>query len=261
MNQYDGQYKGMTNEELLDEYQKTKSLAMKQELVMRYLYVVKTIAVQMRDIYMNFTQVDDIIQEGVVALMKLIDKYDKSKNAKFETYLSRRMRGLIIDIARKQEWGSRNVRKNMKMIDNATAELISRTGKVPESKKVADYLGISYEKYQEIIDKKNLLSIISLDMILEEAQEKRRNPQTPTADKERQPEDTYLRKELSQVLEEGINHLKEKEKIIISLYYVEELNMKEIAQVLEVSEPRISQIHAGAIKKLKKYMEEEFQLS
>ena len=121
-------YEHMTNEELLEEYRRTGDLEVKQELVLRYVYVVRTIALQMRDIYLGFTQVEDIIQEGVIALMNLLDKYDSTKNAKFETYLSRRMRGLIIDIARKQEWGSRNVRRSMREIEAAVAELTVKNG-------------------------------------------------------------------------------------------------------------------------------------
>lgn len=261
MSHCENSYQNKTNEELLEEYARTKDLAVKQELTMRYMYVVKTIAIQMRDVYLSFTQVEDIVQEGVIVLMSLLDKYDSSKNAKFETYLSRRMRGMIIDIARKQEWGSRNVRKNMKLIENAVSELTIQNGKVPDSRAVAEHLQMPYAKYQEILGKNNLLSIISLDMILEEAQEKNRTPQTPAAGREEQPEETYLRKELMDTLEKGIDQLKEKEKIIISLYYVEELNMREIAQVMNVSEPRISQLHAGAIRKLKEYIEKEFQIT
>ncbi len=261
MNHNDSKYKDMTNEELLDEYARTHSLEVKQELVSRYMYVVKMIAVQMRDVYLSFTQVEDIVQEGVITLMNLLDKYDSTKNAKFETYLSRRIRGMIIDIARKQEWGSRNVRKNMKLIDNAISELTIKNGKTPDSKDVAEYLNMSYSKYQETIGKKSLLSIVSLDMIMLEAQEKQRAAQLPAADENQQPEETYLKKELSDILEKGIGMLKEKERIIISLYYVEELNMREIAQVMNVSEPRISQLHSGAIRKLRDYIEQELQMN
>ncbi|HIZ81229.1 MAG TPA: FliA/WhiG family RNA polymerase sigma factor [Candidatus Mediterraneibacter pullistercoris] len=261
MSSHENQFTDKTNEELLEEYSRTKDLAVKQELVSRYMYVIKTIAIQMRDVYLSFTQVEDIIQEGVIVLMNLLDKYDSSKNAKFETYLSRRMRGLVIDLARKQEWGSRNVRKSMKQIENAIAELTIRDGKTPDSKDVAKHLNMPYDKYQEVIGKNSLLSIISLDMVLEESQEKNHAPQAPAAGPELQPEETYLKKELSEVLEQGISQLKEKEKIIISLYYVEELNMREIAEIMEVSEPRISQLHAGAIRKLTEYIENEFQIS
>ena len=260
MNHCNRQYENMTNEELLEEYGRAGNIDIKQELVGRYMYVVRTIAVQMRDVYLSFAEVEDIIQEGVITLMNLLDKYDSSKNAKFETYLSRRMRGMIIDIARKQEWGSRNVRKNMRTIENAISELTIKNGKTPDSRDVAEYLNMPYSKYQEVIGKKSLLSIISLDMIMEEAQEMKRAPQIPAVSADEQPEETYLKKEMLDVLESGINRLNEKERIIISLYYVEELNMREIAQVMNVSEPRISQLHSGAIRKLKGYIEQEYQM-
>lgn len=249
----------MTNEELLEKYGETKDLKIKQEIALRYVHVVRTIALQMRDVYAGFTQIDDIVQEGIIVLMKQIDKYDKTKNAKFETYLSRRLRGMIIDIARKQDRGSRNIRKGMKDIENAIAELTIQNGKVPDSKMVAEYLNLPYDKYTEILRKNNQLSVVSLDMIIEEAQEKR-TLKLPVANLEAQPEESLLKEELLNVLESGIQLLKEKERLVISLYYVEELNMKEIARVLEVSEPRVSQLHSSAIQKLKDYIEQEFSM-
>lgn len=260
MEQIKNFYHDKTNQELFDLYKQTGDLKVKQEITMRYLYVIKTIAIQMRNVYLSFAQVEDIVQEGVIVLMKLIDKYDEKKNVKFETYLSRRMRGMIIDIARKQEWGSRNVRRNMKTIEKATAELTIKNGKVPDSKEVAEYIHMPYTKFQETLGKNNLLSVVSLDMVLEEAMERNRTAQLPAANKEDQPEETYIKRELSSILENAIDQLNDKEKIIISLYYVEELNMREIAQILEVSEPRISQLHSGAIKKMKTYIKQELQL-
>lgn len=253
MNHCSDQYMNMTNEELLEQYSITKDIKLKQEIAMRYTYVIKVIAMQMRDVYLSFAQVDDIVQEGVIVLMNQIDKYDKSKNAKFETYLSRRIKGMIIDIARKNDWCSRSIRKNIKTIDNAIAELTSKYGKTPDSKTVAKYLNMPYEKYNEILKKGVHLSMISLDMVIEEAQEKR-NIKLPTANCEEQPEETLLKNEMMDILQQGIDDLKEKEKLIISLYYTEELSMKEIAKVLEISEPRVSQLHSSAIKKLKLYM-------
>ena len=94
------QYKDKSNEELLQLYKETGSLEIKQEIVMRYIYLVKSIALQMRDIYLSFSQVDDIISEGVIAIMSAIDKFDVEKNVKFETFISNRIKGMIIDLAR-----------------------------------------------------------------------------------------------------------------------------------------------------------------
>ena len=93
-----------TNEELFQEYQTNRSPQIKRELVLRYIYIVKNIAVQMKGVYMSFAQMDDIINESVIVLMNSIDKFAPSMNVKFETYISKRLRGLIIDMARKQDW-------------------------------------------------------------------------------------------------------------------------------------------------------------
>lgn len=248
-------YKDKTNEELLQMYKETNSLEIKQEIVMRYVYLVKSIALQMRDIYMSFSQVDDIINEGVIAIMAAIDKYDLDKNVKFETYISKRIKGMIIDLARKQDWVPRSTRKNTRDIEEAVTTLYNRLGYYPSVQEVTEYLKITTEKYQEAMRKAALFNILSLDMVLAEAQESKSKVQLPQGEENEQPENCFLKKEASEALAEGISQLKENEQMVISLYYVDELNMRQIAQVLEVSEPRISQIHANAIKKLKKHMQ------
>ena len=129
-------YKDKTNEELLQMYKETKSLEIKQEIVMRYVYLVKSIALQMRDIYMSFSQVDDIINEGVIAIMAAIDKYDLDKNVKFETYISKRIKGMIIDLARKQDWVPRSTRKNTRDIEEAVTTLYNKLGYYPSVQEV-----------------------------------------------------------------------------------------------------------------------------
>ncbi len=248
---------GRTNEELLELYQMTGDAEIKKELTLRYLYIVKSIAVQMRDVYLGFTQVEDIINEGVIVLMKALDKYDVSKNARFETYVSRRIRGMIIDIARKQDWVPRTVRKSSKEIQEKRMEMYVQNGVMPSDAEVADAVGMTVEKLQEILGKMNLFSILSLDMVMEESQEKQKVTGLLNQDYTSQPEEQYLENEFRQILKDAICSLKEKEQIVISLYYVEELNMKEIAAVMEISEPRVSQIHAKAIGKLRQSLQQE----
>lgn len=247
-------YKEKSNEELLREYKKTNSLEIKQELVMRYIHLVKSIALQMRDIYISFAQIDDIINEGVIVIMLAIDKFDVDKNVKFETYISKRLKGMVIDLARKHDWVPRSTRKKSRDIEEAVTTLYNKIGCYPSTKEVAEYLNLTSEQYQEAIRKSALFNILSLDIVLAEAQEHRVGVKLPLSEEKEQPENRLLNKELAEVLAEGISKLKEKEQLVISLYYIDELNMREIASVLEVSEPRISQIHSNALKKLKKYM-------
>lgn len=245
-----------SNEELLAEYKKTGALEIKQELAVRYLYIVKSIAIQMRDVYLSFSQVDDIIHEGVIIVMNAIDKFQPDMNVKFETYISKRIRGMIIDLARKQDWVPRTVRKNAKDIEKATNELYTRLGRNPSDQEIAEYLGVDEERFQKMMSRTNLFYVLSLDMILEEASENKKSFQLSSDDEREQPEQSYLENEFKEILESGIASLKENEQKVISLYYVEELNMKEIAKVMQVSEPRISQIHSRALQKLKQHIDE-----
>ena len=246
-----------TNEELLALYRQTGRLEVKQEIALRYLYIVKSIAVQMRNVYAGFSQVEDIVNEGVIMLMKAIDKYEADKNAKFETYVSKRIRGMIIDIARKQDWIPRSVRKSYRDIKEAAVAFYSENGREPTADELSALLDMDKEKFRDIMGKANLFSVLSLDMVLEETKEQYRSIQIPSDKKEEQPEDHLMDKEFRRILAAGIRSLKDNEQTVISLYYIEELNMKEIAGIMHVSEPRISQIHAGAIRKLKEYITEK----
>ena len=249
-------YKEKSNEELLKLYKETGSLEIKQEIVMRYIYLVKSIALQMRDIYLSFVQVDDIINEGVVAIMSAIDKFDIDKNVKFETYISKRIKGMIIDLARKQDWVPRSTRKNTRDIEDAVTTLYNKHGYYPSVQEVTEYLDITTEKYHDTMRKAALFNILSLDMVLAEAQGNEIGARmTAQQDMQEQPEEHFLKRELTEVLADGISALKENEQMVVSLYYIEELNMRQIAEVMEVSEPRVSQIHANAIRKLRKHME------
>lgn len=241
--------KGKTNEELLLLYQDTKRLDVKQELVMRYLYIVKTIASQMRGIYSGSLQMEDIINEGVIAIMKGIDRYDPERDNKFETFISRRIRGMIIDLVRKNDWMPRDFRKQVKLMEETRMSL----GNDATDEEIANALGMDVKKYRKFQRMSVIMNVLSLDM-LEDDEDEHHSLQLSSRDQSSQPESAFLREEARQVLAEAVEHLKEKEKLVVSLYYVEELNMGQIAQVLGVSEPRISQIHSSAIRKLKAYM-------
>ena len=239
-----------TNEELLILYKQTNDQKIKQTLVLRYIYIVKNIAMQMRGIYLGFSQIDDIINEGVLAIMTAIDKFDINKHVKFETYISKRIRGMIIDIARKQDWVPRSIRKSAKEIEEAQNILSHKLGRIPTDEEVAEYLQISIKKYKEDLGKTGTFNLLSLDMLMEEEGVGQKAGGMP---------EQYLqKKETAAALKQGLASLREKEQMVLSLYYINELNMKEISVVMQVSEPRISQIHANAIRKLKNYMQRFF---
>lgn len=238
-----------TNEELLALYQESGELSIKQELVMRYLYIVKTIASQMRGVYAGSLQMEDIINEGVIAIMKGIDRYDPERDNKFETFISRRIRGMIIDLVRKNDWMPRDFRKQVRLMEEARIAL----GGDPTDEEIAASIGMDVKKYRKIQRMSVIMNVLSLDMLVDD-EEEHQSLQLSSKDTGSQPEKAFLQEESRQLLAEAVSSLKEKEQLVISLYYVEELNMGQIAQILGVSEPRISQIHSGAIRKLKEYM-------
>jgi len=243
-----------TNEELFALYKETHSQEVKQELTMRYVYIVRSIAYQMREMYNDFMQTDDIVNEGVIEIMRAIERYDESKDNKFETFISRRIRGMVIDMMRKNDWLPRNFHKDSRSIEAANLELNNRLGRAPTDEELADYLNMNVKKLQKIQRMSNMVNVLSLDMTYDEGNETLL--QIPSEDHSTQPEFSFMQKENVRALTAAIESLQEKEKLVISLYYVEELNMNQIAEVMEVSQPRVSQLHSIAIRKLRKYMGE-----
>ena len=146
---------------------KQRDEQLKWEIVLRYEDIVKYVAMQVRGIYSGFAQVEDIINEGLITLLKAIDKFDLSQGVKFETYVSKRIRGMIIDLARKQDWVPRTVRKRAKEIDEATADLANQLGRYPTSSEMAAYLNISEERYQKDLSCIAMNNLISLESLLD----------------------------------------------------------------------------------------------
>lgn len=244
----------MDTQALLDAYRSSGDENFKWALVLRYKDVIKKVALQTRGIYSHFAQVDDVISEGVLALLSAIDKYDPEKGAKFDTYVSRRIRGMVIDMARKQDWLPRSLRKRTKEIDLAVTELYNELNHYPTDTEIADRLGITPEKYQREAAAIALGNVLSLGVMGDTGRTDGSTLEIPAKDTAGQPEAAMQEQEFREVLAEGIRTLKKNEQIVLSLYYEKNLHMKEIAQVMEVSAPRVSQIHACAIEKLQEYM-------
>ena len=248
------QLDAMSKEDLLLLYRSTGCQELKWTLALRYVGLVKSIALQVRGVYSSFAQVDDIINEGVLALVGAVDKFDPDKGIKFETFVSKRIRGAIIDLARRQDWVPRSVRRKAREIDQASVELYAELGRSPTDEEIAGRLGISCQQYQEDLANTALCNLLSLDSLFDDQDQGGMDVADSVGTG--RPEDSLLRQELLDTLTEGIASLRENEQTVVSLYYRKNLSMKEIAQVMDVSEPRISQIHSRAIQKLKLYMQQ-----
>lgn len=250
--------KEKTNEELFDLYRKENDEGIKQilrqELTLRYLFIVKAIAYQMRDLYISFTQPEDIINEGVLEIMKGIDRYDPARDNKFDTFISQRIRGMVIDLMRKNDWMPRNFHRDRKNLEEIQTKLTEKLGRAPTDEEVAAEADIDIKKLRKIRSMSTMVNVLSLDMTYDDTDEA--VLQVPTEDEGVLPEASLMNKETTRQLASCIDRLAEKEKMIISLYYVDNLNMSQIADVMEISQPRVSQLHAQAIRKLQKLMRE-----
>ena len=239
---------------LLNLYKQTGDEELKWPLVLRYEGLIKSAALQIRGVYSSFAQVDDIVSEGILTLLTSIDKFDPDKGIKFETYVAKRIRGMVIDLARKQDWLPRNIRQRAKEIDCAVSHLANELGRFPTDQEVAGHLGIPTDKYQKEAARVALSNTLSLDALMDARDLEGHRFEVSTEDPTVQPETVLEEQELQQTLAQGISSLQQNEQIVLSLYYEKNLHMKEIAQVMGVSEPRISQIHSRAIQKLREHM-------
>lgn len=245
--------------ELILLYKETGDEQLKWQLVLRYEWLIKNVAHQIRGVYSSFAQVEDVVNEGILVLLSAIDKFDPEKGVKFETYVTKRIRGMIVDLARKQDWLPRNVRRRAREIDEAVSELSIDLGRYPTEAEVADRLGLSKAQYQKDAASVALSNLLSLDALMDLRDPDGGKFEVPYRELWGQPEHALQEQELQAVLADGVRALRKNEQLVISLYYEKNLHMKEIAQVLGVSEPRVSQIHTGAIQKLRDYMERYLQ--
>ena len=238
-------YEKMTTEELFQEYRRRPSEELKWEIVLRHTNTIKTIALQIQGVYASFAQLDDIINEGLIVLARAVDKYDPAIG-KFETYVAKRIRGMIIDLARQQDWVPRPIRKRAREIERANSELYSLLGRFPTEQEVADHLHIPLEEYQETMSNASIYSVVSLEETLEGYEQRREQISL-----EGLPDQAVEREELLETLSKAIGTLRKNEQVVLSLYYQKNMKMKDIAAVLGVSHARASQIHTRALQKLK----------
>ena len=231
------------------EYGKTKDPALKEKLILHYSHLVKYVAGRLSIHIGQHVEYDDMISYGIFGLIDAIDKFDCEKGVKFETYASMRIRGSIIDSIRKLDWVPRTLRQKNKQLDQTFSELENELGREPTEGEIAEKLNISLEETQELIKKSSVASLVSLNDYLDQNHEATFMGTSGTQIES--PETQYEKYEVKEMLVDAINKLSDKEKKVISLYYFEDMTLKEISIIMGVSESRISQIHSKAVLRLK----------
>lgn len=236
--------------ELWLRYSQVKETEVRDELIRQYSYLVRCIAIKIVGRYQYFSYMEDIVSEGLIALMDAVQKFDMSKNVKFETYASIRIRGAMIDYIRKQDCFPRRLKKIAKAINDADEALNQRLGRSPTDEELAQYLRVDVEEYEKMLAETCSMNMLSFEEIVYEKGAE--DLKLHFSDSIAGPEQAMAEKELQAVLADNISQLDEKEQLVISLYYKEQLKIKEISGILGISDSRVSQIHSSALKKLRK---------
>jgi len=235
---------------LWEMYSKDKTSELREKIIIEYASLVKIVAGKL-GIYLGYNvEYDDLVGYGTFGLIDAIDKYDFDKGVKFETYASLRIRGAILDQVRRMDWLPRTVRQKQKRMDAAYQKLETESGRFATDEELAAELEISVDELGQWQAQTKAAGVVSLDEYLEQGSENGIVSGTESEDFT-QPEKQMEQKAMKELLVQSLESLTEKEKKVILLYYYEELTLKEISEVLEVSESRVSQLHTKAIQKLR----------
>ena len=244
--------KEVERQKIWEKYTKNPTQEMREQIIIEYAPLVKIVAGRLSMYLGGNVEYEDLVSYGVFGLIDAIDKFDTNKDVKFETYASLRIRGSILDQIRKMDWIPRTVRQRQRKIDEAIKSLEARTGKTPTDEMLAEELGVSGEELLSWQSQLKVTNVVSLNEFVESGNE-------PVMDAKgnfrfAQPEEVIAETELKRMLKDAMQLLTEKEQKVILLYYYEDLTLKEISRVLEVSESRISQLQTKALQKMKKKM-------
>lgn len=238
---------------LWDRYKRSDDLSAREQLVLEYADLVKYTAGRVAIGLPPSVDKDDLISYGILGLMDAIDKFDPDRGIKFETYALSRIRGAIIDGLRAADWVPRSVRSKAKKMEQAVAALESKLGRSATDKEIMEVMGLSPDEYSKLLDEIQFAAVTSLDEVWNEGDEDDKIRLADMVENHDAP-DPGLSLEVEavkQTLAEAIEQLPERERMVIALYYYEGLTLKEIGQVMEVTESRISQIHTKAITRLR----------
>lgn len=220
--------------------------------VEQYAYLVKRIALHMIARLPASVQLDDLLQAGMLGLLEAAQKFDGGKGASFETYAGIRIRGAIVDEMRRGDWVPRSVHRNARRITEAMKQLEGRLGREAKDTEIAEEMDVSLDEYHTMANDSLSGRLFSLDEMLHE--DEINTTQISVSEMLHGPAEVAQRQALKKALAQAIDDLPEREKMVLSLYYEEEMNLKEIGLVLGVSESRVSQIHTQVALKLKKKM-------
>lgn len=245
-----------SSESLLRRYKETGDDALKWELVLRFENQIRRIAARAYGVGLGGNQLEDVVHEGLLTLLGAVDRFDPDKGVKLETYVTKRLRGMMIDLSRKEDWLPRQLRQKFTKVNRAVDELSVELGRTPYSWEVARRLNMSLKEYEKTLSETAGANLMSFEMLLDAYGSVTGQP-LERQERLDSPEVHFEEQELHKALITGIENLRPNEQLVLSLYYEKELTMKEISEVLGISAPRVSQIHSHAIARLRTHLKEQ----
>ena len=240
-------------------------LAWQEHMVVQYAPLIKYIASRLALRLPSHISLDDLISSGIIGLIDAIHKFDPGKNISFKTYAEFRIKGAILDELRSLDWIPRSVRKKSHVIEKAYTELERSLGRPAEAEEVSVALGMELEEFYQLLDETKTVSLVDLEGVWKAARSSSELPDNELSEilQDENGRDPYLSlhfSEIQDIMVRAIDALPDKEKLLVSLYYYEELTMKEIGEIMGYTESRISQLHTQAMLRLKARLREYFQL-
>lgn len=233
-------------DELWKKYFDTGDETVKNNIVSHYLYIVNIVVKRLMPQYRDYSEKDELISCGVLGLIDAVNRFDKSFGVKFQTYATTRIRGEIIDYIRRQDWAPTSLRKKISNIQNAYETLTVKLDHKPTDQEIADYLDIKVSAVQKALQKAHMFNLVYFESMLFE--EEAGDFAGPSQD---EPYQKMEKEAMAEALKKLINSLPEREKLVITLHYYEGLTMKGIADILHISESRVSQIHSRILMEMR----------
>lgn len=227
----------------------------KDRLIRSHLHLVNFLSDRMATQVPAYMTRDDIVSAAMLGLVDAASRFDPGKGILFKTFAEVRIRGAIFDEVRRLDWFSRSMREKQGRVADAVETLEKRLGRSPEEEEIAREMGVGLEEYRQVLGEISHLGCISLNETIDDVENDHELMENLEDKEGKSPAEYYEAKELTRELAEHIGRLSEKERLVVSLYYYEELTQKEIAEVLRLSEGRVSQLHSQALVKLKVSLE------
>jgi len=249
----------MATELVWKRYRERNEPEIREHILESYLPLVKNVAGRMALGFPRSVELSDLVSTGVIGLIEALSNFDPDRGVKFETYAVPRIRGAILDELRALDWVPRSTRAKSREVERATVKLENRFGRPPNDQELAEELSLSSAELFQTLGEIAFGAVMSLDELISGEDESRQVPRVETIEN---PDDNIFAEieenELKRYLSEAISFLSEQERLVVALYYFEELTLKEIGDIMQISESRVSQIHTKAVWRLRAMIKDKF---